>query len=151
MRSWRWQVRTTALIVAMIPPVIGIVATIAPQQYRDGFHFPRWESLSSFVFTTMFLTIPLSYVFISLPALIGGGIYCAVLTRMPRLRDSTVRRCALAFVVGASVGALSSYFILGTGAFFYGPIGGVAALVFATRWPAKEVGAILTGDSSESG
>jgi hypothetical protein len=140
LNRWSWQLRTTLLIVAMIPPVTGILATIAPQQYRDGFHFPRWESLNSFVFTTMFFTIPMSYVFITVPALIGGVIYCAVLTKVPRLRDSTVQRCTFAFVVGALVGAFSSYFILDTGAFFYAPIGGVVALVFATLWPAKEVG-----------
>jgi hypothetical protein len=137
LNRWSWQVRTTALIVAIIPPIKGITTTIAPQSYRDGFHFPRWDSLGSFVFTTTFLTIPLSYFFVAVPALIGGVIYCAVLTGVPRLRDSMVRRCAFAFIVGATVGALSSYFILGGGTFAYGSIGGVEALVFATRWPAK--------------
>jgi hypothetical protein len=136
-----WQVRTTMLIVAMMPPAIGIIATIAPQYFRDGLHFPRWEGLASILFTTAFLTIPISYFFGIIPALIGGAIYCVLLTKVPRLRYSLLYRCALAFVIGASVAALSSYCILGAGASFYGPFGGIAALIFATRWPVNEVSA----------
>jgi hypothetical protein len=151
LNRFSWQLRTTLLIVAVIPPVTGIIATVAPQQFRDGFHFPRWESLASLLFTTTFLTVPLSYVFGIVPALIGGVIYCTLLTKVARFRYSLPYRCALGFVVGASAAGLSCYFLLGAGAIFYSLICGIAALLFATRWPANEASAPLTIGSSDRG
>jgi len=135
-----WQVRTTIMIAAVIPPITGIVATVAPEAFRDGFHFPRWDSLASFLFTTTFLTIPLSYVFGIFPALIGGSIYCALLTKVAWFRHSMPHRCALAFLVAAAMAGLWCYFLLGvgSGAIFYGLICGIVGLAFAIRWPVTE-------------
>ena len=140
MARFPWQLRTTLLIAAVIPPITGVVAAVAPQQFRDGFHFPRWDSLASFLITTTFLTVPVSYGFGIVPALIGGAIYCTLLTKVARFRNSVPHRCALAFVVAASIAGLSCYFLLGagSGAIFYGLICGIVGLAFATRWPATE-------------
>ena len=102
----RWQTKSTLLIVAIAPLVAGLIlqVIVCLPQWSSGTSEPN--QVSSFVFTFVLLTIPLSYVFGVIPSAIAGAVYCGILSRLPTVREQRWLRTIPAAVTGGLVGAV---------------------------------------------
>src|SRR5262249_20017550 len=76
-------------------------------------YMPQWSrsssepnQVSSFAFTGVFLTVPLSYVFGLIPSALAGVGYCGVLSYFPRMRNQRWLRTIPAAGIGGLVGAV---------------------------------------------
>lgn len=129
-----WQVRTALIITVLAPPIAAIVVSIAtywPSWVRDGS-----VDVIGFLFTLILFSIPVTYIFGAIPALLAGAIYCLVLTYVPQIRDRIFIRSVMAAFVGGAIGGSCCYWILKFPP-LYGLIAALTSVVLALFLPQR--------------
>ena len=133
----RWQIKNTLLVVAIAPPVAGLILQVIG-------YWPQWHRATSepsqvlsFVVTAVFLTVPVSYVFGAIPSAVAALGYCGILTYVPLMRHRRWLRTIPAALTGGAVGAVVGL-ELAVSATYYAIVSAVVAALLAIFIPRPE-------------